>query len=205
MCDIEILRRIVRIVIQSVGLARLPDFHVERFGSSGRPVDDLHRRSVAPENLSDHDPDRFQQFLLFAENQRIEGDFVFVQNAFGVESGQVVQSAERTEPRMRHDDIGHGLVVKRFPVSFVGRADRNEFRIVGFFGILDHKHDLSGLSCKALFGCPDDLIGILFVVYVSVEHHNTRELKRIVEPADVGRQSVMFECRFVILVMKHGA
>lgn len=162
--------------------------------------------------------DRFQQFLLFSENQRVQGDFIFVQDAFGVESGRIVQSAQRPEPRMCDHDVRRSLVVQQFPVSLVGRGDGYEFRVVRLFGVFDHEHHLSRFSGESFFCGRDDVVSVLFVIHVSVQHHDTRQLERVVQPADVplvglvgdrryvqsgdvGWQSVVFEHRFVVFIM----
>ena len=112
--------------------------------------------------------------MLLAENQRVERDFVLVQDTFGAESRRIVESAERAEPRVRDDDIGGSLLVQQFPVALVGRLDRDEFRMVGFVRVLDHEHHLSGLAGEPLLGGFDDPVGFLLVVDLAVEHHDAR-------------------------------
>ena len=105
-----------------------------------------------------------------------------------------------------------------FQSPLVGRGDGYEFRVVRLFGVFDHEHHLSRFSGESFFCGRDDVVSVLFVIHVSVQHHDTRQLERVVQPADVplvglvgdrryvqsgdvGRQSVMFEHRFVVFIM----
>ena len=156
------------------------------------------------------------------EKPRVERHFVFVQDAFGVEPRGVVQSAQRAEPRVGHHDVRHGLFVQLLPVAVVLRRQGDEARVVVLAPLADDEHHLTGSSGELALGQPHHLVGLLLAFGGVVEQHDARELERIVqprdvppvglvgdrrdiEPRDVGRHAVVFEHRFVILVVDHGA
>mgnify|MGYP000060566670 FL=1 len=63
------------VVVQAVGFAGLPDFHIKGFGAGRRTIDDFERRGVGAEDASDDFADRLQQLGLFAQDDRVEGDY----------------------------------------------------------------------------------------------------------------------------------
>ena len=98
-----------------------------------------------------------------------------------------------------------------------GGEDDNS-RFIPIAAVADDEHHLPGVPGELLFGEPHDAFGLGLVVHRRVEHHHARQLERIVEardvpavglpgdrrdaePRDVGRHAVVFEHRFVILVM----
>nr|DAS01407.1 MAG TPA: hypothetical protein [Caudoviricetes sp.] len=214
----SLLFRVLRVVVQPVGLAGLPDLHVDGFRTRRGPVDDLQRRRVESQHRAYDGADRLGEFGLLGEDHRVERHLVFVEDALGAESRGVVQSAQGPEPRVGHDDVPDGLFVQRLPVAFVLRRDGDEARMVVVAPVADDEHHLPGVPGELLLGEAHDAFGFGFVVRRRVEHHHPRQLERVVQPRDVpavgfprhgrdaesrdvGRHAVVFEHRFVILVV----
>ena len=59
------------VVVQAVGFAGLPDFHIKGFGAGRRTIDDFERRGVGAEDASDDFADRLRQRQMCIRDSRM--------------------------------------------------------------------------------------------------------------------------------------
>ena len=197
---------------------KLPDQIVIKDAPCRRTVHYRQRIALLVQHLLHNRLQRVEQLLLCREYHRIECHLVLVQNTLRIETRRIVESAQRTKPRMGHHDVGGGLFVQLLPVALVGGGDGNVTRTVALPAILYHEHHLPGFAGEPPFGPTHQLFRLLFVIHAPVEKHHPGELERVVEPADVpavglvrygrnvharyvGRNAVMAEHGLVLLVM----
>ena len=108
------------------------------------------------------------------------------------------------------------------PISVVLGGDRDEVGVVRFAAIAQDKHHLAGLAAKFLLGQADEPLGLSLVIDRRVEHHDARELERVVEARDVppigfvgdgrdihagnvGGDAIVVEGRLVVFIVDHRA
>ena len=168
-----ILVIIFGIEVESVSASCFPDLDVIGTCACRRTVYDFQRRVITLEYIANDFSYGFEQFLLFGEDYGIQRYLIFLQNSLGRESACVVQPAQCSEPRVRHDDIARSLLVQFQSIGLIVRVHRDKLRVVVRGIILHHKHHLARLTCEFLFGSLNQLLRLLLVIEVCSQHHNT--------------------------------